>query len=198
MDGQDYLNQISASARPNQKPRSGILSSPIFKVIIAGLIAFILIVIVGNIITSNRVSIESRSVALKYRIDNTLEVISTYQPNVKSSALRSSSASLYSVLSNTSRDLTTYLTDKYNYKDNSSTYKTEADNADLERDALESALMNAKMGGILDQIYMSKFSYEISAIMSEEAAIYHATSDHTLESILSTSYSSLETLLPNF
>lgn len=198
MDGQNYLNQISASVRPTKKPRHGLLGSPIFKVIFIGIIAFIIIIIVGSIFSSGRASVESQTVSLKLHLDNTLEVISTYQPSVKSSDLRSSSASLYSVLLNTSRELTAYLTDTYNYKDNSSSYQTESDNANLNRDALDSSLMNAKINGILDQIYMSKLSYEISVIMSEESTIYSAAKNETLKSLLSNSYSSLETLLPYF
>lgn len=199
MDGQDYLNQISASARPmKQKSRASLLNSPIFKVAVIGVIAFVVIVVIGMTLTAGRKSVESEAVALKYHLDNTATVISTYQPSVKSSTLRSDSASLYSVITNTSRELTTYLTNKYNYKDGNNSYKNEASEAELNRDKLESDLMNAKINGILDQVYMSKIAYEISALASEEAAIYNSASDETLQSLLQTSYSSLETLLPYF
>lgn len=198
MDGQNYLNQISTTVRPVKKTNSNFLNSKIAKIAIGGIVAFMLIMIIGSIAGSGRSSIQSRIVSLKYHIDNTLGVISTYQPSIKSSALRSNSASLYSVLSNTTIELTNYLVNNYKYKDNDKTYKTEATNATMNRDALSQSLFQAKINGVLDEIYMSKMAYEISSIMSEEATVYNSTSNQELESALSTSYSSLDTLLPPF
>ena len=198
MDGQDYLNQISAQARPEKKSKLNFMNSPIFKVSIGGIIALILIVIIGSILTSSSGGIKSRSISLKYHIDNTLNIISTYQPDIKSSDLRSSSASLYSVLSNTSRELTDYLIGNFNYADGSETYQTDFENASMNSAILESDLFNAKINGILDKVYASKMAYEISSIMSEENTIYDSTDDAYFQSILSASYQSLETLYPNF
>lgn len=198
MDGQDYLNQISAQARPEKKSKLNFMNSPIFKVSIGGIIALILIVIIGSILTSSSGGIKSRSISLKYHIDNTLNIISTYQPDIKSSNLRSSSASLYSVLSNTSRELTDYLIGNFNYADGSETYQTDFENASMNSAILESDLFNAKINGILDKVYASKMAYEISSIMSEENTIYDSTDDAYFQSILSASYQSLETLYPNF
>lgn len=198
MDGQNYLNQISTSVRPAKKTSSNFMNSKVAKIAIGGIAAFMLIAIIGGIMSSGRSSIQSRAVSLKYHIDNTLGVISTYQPNIKSSTLRSNSASLYSVLSNTTIELTNYLVDNYKYKDNDKSYKTLANNASLNSDALSQSLFQAKINGVLDEIYMSKMAYEISSIMSEEATVYNSTSNQELESILSTSYSSLDTLLPLF
>lgn len=199
MDGQDYLNQLAASTRPNQKPKNNnFLSSPIFKVLAIGLLALIAIIIAGSALSSGSSNTKSESILLKYHIDNTLEVISKYQPNVKSSDLRSSSVSLKSVLSNTSRELTDFITETYNPKDIEKKYKEEIEDAALKRDALDSSLFDAKINGILDQIYTNKLTYEISSIMAEESTIYNSTNDEALLSILSTSYSSLDTLLPSF
>ena len=152
----------------------------------------------GSILTSSSGGIKSRSISLKYHIDNTLNIISTYQPDIKSSDLRSSSASLYSVLSNTSRELTDYLIGNFNYADGSETYQTDFENASMNSAILESDLFNAKINGILDKVYASKMAYEISSIMSEENTIYDSTDDAYFQSILSASYQSLETLYPNF
>ena len=174
------------------------MNSKVAKIAIGGIAAFMLIAIIGGIMSSGRSSIQSRAVSLKYHTHNTLGVISTYQPSIKSSTLRSNSASLYSVLSNTTIELTNYLVDNYKYKDNDKSYKTLANNASLNSDALSQSLFQAKINGVLDEIYMSKMAYEISSIMSEEATVYNSTSNQELESILSTSYSSLDTLLPLF
>lgn len=198
MDGQDYLNQISNSVRPEKKPKTNFLNSPIFKVLAGGIIALILIIVIGTALTSGNTGAKSLGISLKYHIDNTLQVISTYQPKVKSSILRSNSASLYSVLSNTSRELNDYLVSSYNFKENSKDYKNISDKAELARDALDATLFDAKINGVLDKIYANKMAYEISSIMSEEYNLYDSTNNETLSSLLEVSYSSLGTLSSNF
>ena len=104
MDEKEYLKQISASVRPEKKPKTSFMSSIFFKVGVGGLVIFIMIMILGGIISGGKADLQTRGINLKLHLDNTADVISTYQKSVKSSVLRSSSASLYSVLSNTSRD----------------------------------------------------------------------------------------------
>ncbi len=199
MDGQDYLNQIANSVRPPAKKSKfgGIFSSPITKVILIGLLVLIIIIIIGSVINGGRGNTKDKSISLKLHIDNTTSLISEYQPSVKSTILRSSSASLSTILSNTSRELTSYLVDKYKYTD-----KTPSDSlkesATLSYDALNQDLFEAKINGILDRIYAHKMAYEINLITSEEATIYNSTSDDTLKSLIESSYNSLNNLYPQF
>ena len=113
MEGQDYLNQISANNRPMQKQQKGILSSKFFLVGAIGLGALIIIIIIGALVNGNKGGEKNLSFALKLHLDNTSSVIEEYQPNVKSSSLRSSSASLDSVISDTNSKLTDFVTAKY-------------------------------------------------------------------------------------
>lgn len=197
MDGQDYLNQISASVRPEKPSKMGSLNSKIFKIVAGGIVAFILIAIIGSILSGGKTGVKDQAISLKLNIDSTLSVISEYQPSVKSSDLRSSSASLYSVLSNTNRDLTTFITEKYNYSSKSDDKKFEEAVA-LERDGLESSLFEAKTNGILDQVYANKMAYVISLISSKESALFNTTSDESLQAILSSSYNSLKNIYNQF
>lgn len=197
MDGQDYLNQIASSVRPEKKSRFAFLNSPISKVIAIGIVLFIIVMIVGSSLTGSRVGAKDQAISLKLHIDNTLSIIAEYQPAVKSSELRSSSASLYSVLSNTSRDLTDVITNVYEYKPGKEEKKL-VEAADLERDGLESSLAEAKINGILDKIYASRMSYEISLIMSKETNLYNTTGSDALMNVLKTSYDSLGTLHAGF
>ena len=101
MDKQDYLNQISATSKPPKQGKKGIFGSIYFKLGVGALVALIVIMILGAILSSGKGGVKQDSIALKVRLDNTMEMITTYQTDVKSSSLRSSSASLYGVLSNT-------------------------------------------------------------------------------------------------
>lgn len=197
MDGQDYLNQISASIRPEKKSKMNFMNSNIFKIIAGAIIAFILIAIIGGIINGGKTSTKDQAISLKLNIDSALSVISEYQPSVKSSDLRSNSASLYSVLSNTNRDLTSFITENYNYSSKSDDKKFEEAVA-LERDGLESALFEAKINGILDQVYANKMAYAISLISSKEANLFNATNSEDLQNLLSSSYNSLNNIYDKF
>lgn len=201
MDGRNYLKQISAEARPAPKSRKGLLKSPFFIVGLVGVLLIMLVIIIGSSIGDGAESLDTQSVRLKFHIDGTLAVITEYQPNVKSSALRSSSASLASVLSNTSRDLTSYLTNTYGYdsnKDDSKKYATVAEDSKLAQDALESDLFEAKITGVLDRVYAMKMAYEITQLAAEESTLYNETKDENLQTIITTSYNSLENLYDKF
>lgn len=173
------------------------MNSTIFKVIAGAVVAFIAIVIVGAIINGGKAGAKDQAIALKLNIDSTLSVISKFQPSVKSSDLRSSSASLYSVLSNTNRELTNFITENYDYNSKNDDKKF-ADDVALERDGLESALFEAKINGVLDQVYANKMAYVISLISTKETSLYNATSNEELQSLLTTSYNSLKNLYDKF
>lgn len=199
MDGQEYLNQISASNKPVKQPSklSGLLSSKFFLVGIVGVVLLIVIVILGAILSSGKGSEQDLSYALKLHIENTSAVIQEYQPSVKSSELRSYSASLNSILVDTDNGLTEYLSQKYNIKDKDIKANI-VEEADLEKDGLTADLFEAKINGVLDRIYAHKMAYEISLITTEEASLINATKDENYKEILSNSYNSLTTLYDKF
>ena len=197
MDGQEYLNQISASSKPLKPAKGGFWRSKFFMLGMGALGALIVIIIIGAILGSNKGGEKNLSSALLLHLNNTAELIQEYQPKVKSSELRSSSASLYGVLTNTSKSLTEWLETKYNLKDKDVDEKI-TEQATLEKDALETDLFEAKINGILDRIYAHKMAYEISLFASEEAKLINTTGDSTLKELLTTSHSSLENLYEKF
>ena len=197
MEGQDYLNQISANNRPMQKQQKGILSSKFFLVGAIGLGALIIIIIIGALVNGNKGGEKNLSFALKLHLDNTSSVIEEYQPNVKSSSLRSSSASLDSVISDTNSKLTDFVTAKYEFKEKDVDKKLK-DAAARNQEELSNELFEAKINGVLDRVYAHKMSYETSMLMTEEAKLINSSKDDALKSILSTSYDSLKNLYDNF
>ena len=201
MDSQQYLNQISEMSRPAPKSKgkgiSGLLSSKFFLVGVIGVVLLIVIIIIGSILGGNKSDNKTLCYDLKLHLDNTAEVINEYQQYVKSSELRSSSASLLGVLTNTSRDLTTYLENTYNFKDKDIS-KTMVEQADLVKDDFLNELFEAKINGILDRIYAHKMAYEISLLTAEESQLYNSSKDESLSNLLNTSYESLNNLYDKF
>lgn len=197
MDKQDYLNQISATSKPLKQGKKGIFSSIYFKLGVGAVVAFIILVIIDVILSSGRGGVKQDSIALKVHLDNTMEMITTYQTDVKSSSLRSSSASLYGVLSNTNSALTKYLEDNYDFRERDVDDKT-ASEAEAAKEELNTELFSAKINGILDRIYAHKMAYEIAIIASNENSLRKQTDDEALLSIIDTSYNSLNNLYNQF
>ena len=197
MEGQEYLNQISASNRPEKKSMNRFFSSKFFIFAAISAVILIAIMILGAIINGSKGDEKELNYKLKLHIDNTAKVIQNSQPLVKSSVLRSSSASLSSILSNTSRELNDYLVEKYNFKDKDVDKKI-VEAATAKKDELETELFEAKINGILDRIYAHKMTYEISSIMGEEAKLINSSKNAGLKDLLTTSYQSLDNLYKNF
>ena len=202
MDSQDYLDQISRSARPVQ-PKGGIgniLSSKYFK---WGAIAFgILIVtmILGMMLGGGKkeVTPQDRCIALRLHTIGTTEAINTYQPNLKSSVLRSLSASLQGILANTTSQLETYMEEAYGAKEGANKIDDEMAAADEYKEALKNDLFEAKINGLLDRVFAHKMTLEIYSIASEETSIINSLKDEGLKSALTNSYNSLDNLYTQF
>lgn len=194
MDSQSYLNEISATVRP-QKQSNGFLKSKFFLVGAVTVVALILMAVIGAILSGGKSDLKDQLFTLEKRLTNLTATINTYQPNVKSSDLRSSSASLKGVLSNTQNGITTYVAEKYKGKKPEKKLE-ESEQAHI--DELNDELFQAKINGILDRIYAHKMAYEISLLMSMEDKIYNASNDQELHSILDTSYDSMQNLYDKF
>ena len=185
---------------PKGGGKSGVaklLSSKFLLVGAIGLGLLIVIIIIGAILGGNKGGAKNLSYELKLHLDNTTEVIQEYQQYVKSSELRSNSASLQGVLSNTSRDLVSYLEEKYDFRDSDISKATEEE-AELAKDELANELFEAKINGILDRIYAHKMAYETSLLMAEEDQLADNSGDEALTELLDTSYKSLENLYNKF
>ena len=192
MDDKEYLKHISSTVRPQKAPNTGFTSSPLFKVILFGVIGLILIIVLGSFLGGGGDG-KTKLASLQLHLDNTSELISVYQKSIKSSDLRSTSASLYSVLTNTSREVEDFLKTNYKLTVNS-LEKTVKDQATQSKDELDAELLEAKINGLLDRVFVLKIKYEISAFMAEETDIYNSTSNESLQTIIGSSYSSLSTL----
>ena len=199
MDSQDYLDQISRTARPAKPQKGGIggiLSSKWFK---WGLVALVLLIAMAifGMLMGNKVTPEEQCTNLKLRIDGTTEAITEYQQYVKSSLLRSLSASLKGVFSNTSSQLGTYMTEAFGWEDKS-VKEAVREEANLTRDELMNELFEAKINGLLDRVYAHKMALEIYTVMNDEVGLSNASGDEELNKLLQSSYDSLNNLYTQF
>ena len=199
MDSQDYLDQISAGVKPASPNGSlmKIISSKYFKWGMIALAVLIVIIIFGSIL-GNKPSIKNKCFSFSLHLAGDIEMIDTYQPSVKSSKLRSLSASLKGILSNTYSQLDAYIAQAYAIDEKVIEKSTELQNliaeADLYKADLNNDLFAAKINGLLDRIYAHKMALEIYSILSEETGIINSADNADLKSMLSSNQNSLENL----
>ena len=196
MNDEEYLKQISGGINPGGKSKFSFMSSTIFKVSMGGIIAFIVLAIIGAILSGGRVDTKTKAIRLRLRLENTADVISDYQDDIRSPALRAHGASLKSVLSSTDNEVNEYLAEKYDYKSGKEDKKLK-DEAAQNKEALENALFDGKINGVLDRIFVSEMSYEISLLIADETSIYNSA-DNSLKVIMKTSLDSLRKLSETF
>ncbi len=152
--------------------------------------------IIGIVLSNSKAGVKEQAISLMLRLDSLSSVIDEYQPYVKSSDLRSNSASLSGIIKNTNTDLTEYIIETYDFKSADDKVQEEED---ARTEELKGELFKAKINGILDRIYAHKMDFEISILMSMESKLYNSVSNETLKyDILETSYNSLENLQPKF
>lgn len=200
MYGQEYLNQISASNKKDgAKTKNSFLSSKIVMIVVGAIVAVIIMAIIGGILGSSKAKLPKQTSALKLHSDYIVEMVDVYQDSLKSSLLRSYSSSLKSVLSETSKGLSSYLEKKHGLKKDKDFNSKVISQADTMKDALNTELFEAKINGILDRTFDRKMIYEISILMTEESDVLRiAGKDEELTNVLNTSYDSLKKLYDNF
>ena len=165
--------------------------------VILAVIALIIIIIIGGVLSGNKGDSKTDCYRLYLHLQNTAEVSKDYQDSIKSSKLRAYGASLYGILTDTNKQLTEFLVEKYNFKEKDIA-KDVVEEATLEKDGLESELFEAKINGNLDRIYTHKMTYEISMIMTEENRVMKTVKNDLLVERLTKSYDSLDTLYNSF
>ena len=197
MDSEAYLNRISAQARRIKNGNGGLLNSTLFKVLAGVVIGLTVFMIMAGILGSGE-SVKDKLSALKVHTTNLSELITTYQPYLKSTALRSNSASLNSVLTNTNNGLGTYLLEKYKVEDDKGLSKSLAQKEADQKEKLEEDLFSARINGLINRTFASKMAYEITIITTREREIIKLTNKEDLKNILETSLNSLDNLYNNF
>ena len=104
---------------------------------------------------------------------------------------------MYVSIKNTSSSLTTYATNKYNFKPKE-VNKSIVEEETSYKDTLISDLFNAKITGSLDQVYAQKLATDISLIQSRETQLIKSSSLSDLQDDLHSSYDSLTNLYDKF
>lgn len=203
MDNKAYLEQISAEARP-VKARGGLfnlgLSPKLVKILIGAVVAAVVIIIFGSILSSGGKS-ENESDYLNrisIRTDNLVKTISSYNNRVKSSELRSLGNSLKAILNEANYQVNTYLKEVLNTKVDSSKQTGLSSDEEAIATELNQTLENARLSGNLDRAYAREFTYQIGMLIALEDAVISRTKNSAFQSDLEASRSSLNQFQESF
>lgn len=205
MNNKEYLEQISTQTRQAKKTATksffGLDISPkLLAFIIGGVVAAILIIIIGSIAGSGSNNSERDLTDRIYqRANNLSTVISDFNKRIKSSELRSMSTSLNAVLTETTYSLTTILENDFGSDNADKPAKEEIATEEEKRmEILSNDLETGRLKGQLDRVYASDFAYEIAMLLSLESEASAKTDKDSLRSALKTSSDNLEKLYEQF
>ena len=198
MDNKSYLDQIAVKGK-NTSNSEPLLSPLMIKLIIAGVIALITIIVVGVMISNTNAKLTQSYERLYLRVSQMCGAkgpYSNYSKYIESSNLASHANRLETSLTSTNKDLEGVLgklnVDKTNItkevqKEESSSFST-----------YMGQLETASISGQMDAYYSSQTAARIMSIISIERQILSKTNNDTLKGIINNSLGDLEGLYENF
>ncbi len=190
MNNLEYLNQISQENRPTSAKKSASMSL-IIKIAVGGLVAFLFIMCLGMALSAGKTSPTDLTKQLYVRTANLNIALTTYNKSLKSSQLRAIGTSLNGVLTSATASLTGYLASEgdkeadLNPPEKLLTVETET------IEALDTALNNAKLNGILDRVYANQIQLQVSLLVTFISQLEQRTKDAELLEIISQYQSNL-------
>ncbi len=199
MNDLEYLNQISAKVPAPAKPASKLSVEKIILRTILGLVAFTIVAVAAlfavTALQPAETTLESDVARIYHRSSAIMQTISSYNSYVKSSKLRSTAASLNTILTelNTNAELT--ITKSYGLT-MASLPASEQDT--LITDNSTQTLEKARLNGILDRYYASELETQLSYLLIIEESLVNKLTDSPIDqsiaNYLSSSKASLEQL----
>lgn len=180
MDNLAYLNQISQSNRPTKRHNhSSAVNSLIIKLIIGGIVLFFLLMAIGALLGSLGGRSRDLTEQIYTRSTNLNSTLQTYTPLLKSSRLRAIGSSLSSVLTNGTNQLGAYLIGDDEDKDTPVSNQKIIDSELAVQQELELSLNNAKLNGILDRVYETQITLQVSLLVSLTSQLLEQSSNDT-------------------
>ena len=204
MNNADYLNQIAAETR-QAKPQTSFLDGfPLPKNLIKWLlitfVALIFIIILGAILSNQKDPERDLIDRINQRSTNLNSMISTYNPQIKSTRLRAISNNISSVLTYTQAQTTTILETYFGTEDKKGNKNAAPSNQSLidEETAyieeINASLENARIQATLDRTYHRTLTREVGYLLSLEAELLNRTRKEDLQSTLNDSAYNLDSL----
>lgn len=196
MDNKAYLEQIATKERVKRGP---ILSPMLIKLIAAGLIALITLIIVGGVINGSNEKVTQSYESVYVRIANLSDTQSPLRKNlnrVKDSDLRSYTSTFLSTLNSTFVTLKGIASNIGIKADKISKAVQKQESSNLS--SLTSQLDDALLTGTYDRTLGSVVYYQITMLLNFEDAARSKTNNAQFADLLDKSMADLKILQDNF
>ncbi|MBO4855271.1 hypothetical protein J5500_02600 [Candidatus Saccharibacteria bacterium] len=198
MDNQSYLDQIAVKGK-NTSNSEPLLSPVMMKLLIAGVIMLITIIIVGVMVSNTNAKLTQSYERLYLRISQMCDSKGPYRKYadfISSSTLASHANRLETSLLGTTKDYTALLgklkVEKNNISKDVKNEETKTFNTYMGQ------LERASLSGQMDEYYSSQTANRIMQIVSLEKQVLNKTDNDALKNILNQSLGDLEGLYENF
>lgn len=178
----DYLNQIAPSV-----PQRRMFNSRPFLFILIGVIAIVVVIVISVVMNNISASKKDPWTQFVVKLDATEAVVNDSTAKLKSSQMRSVNSTLRLYITNTKRDLPTYLTaaNVDTKKLTPSIVAAEKNSGMTER--LETGRLNAKY----DSTYAREMSYQTHSLLSLLQKLYTQSNSQSAKAFLKTAYDNL-------
>ena len=190
MDNYAYLNSISAPAPVPPKKSFGAPSMKTLKKFLLGATILFVLIIAFSLLANRGDGSAALLARLSLRVEHLSEIISDYQPSLKSPVLRGHSSSLSSVLTSVTKGLEARSVAKP-----SSALSSEEES---EASALSDTLEKAKLNGYLDRVYAREFALHITLLINLLDTLLASADTKSDVDFYTNSRDSLNLLLPSF
>jgi hypothetical protein len=198
MDNQSYLDQIAVKGK-NTTNSEPLLSPVMIKLLIAGVIALITIIIVGVMINNTNAKLTQSYERLYLRISQMCDSKGPYKKYasfISSSTLAGHAVRLETSLLGTTKEYTAIL-GKLNV-DKSKITKDVKDEETKTFNSYMGQLERASISGQMDEYYSSQTANRIMQIVSLEKQVLNKTDNDALKTVINKSLGDLEGLYENF
>ena len=200
MNDLDYLNQISQGVSKPAAQSGGFLDKKMKIVlgVLGGVIVFFIIVMAALGSSSTQEKTDLTEIGrLNWRSNELIKVINTYNGALNHSSLRSSGASLSTLLTEISATTQKYLQDSAT-EDEAATTATPTSSDTQIIQNLNTSLTKAKLNGLLDRTYANEMYYQIRWLIALEESVTKKSNDEVLKKYLGSSTESLTRLQDAF
>lgn len=201
MENTDYLNQIAAKPTPTS-PVSGItniVSPKLIKLVAGAIIAFILMLVIGNILGSANSKTTALNESFYLRVQNLSAAnspLTAYARDLHSSDLRALTNTLKTSLLVTAQNLNLILSDLNIDPANIDEQVTLDENANIAD--LSLPLQSARLNGLLDRTFANSINLQVTLLISKGYEILDKNSTPAVQATLTKALADLDILSQRF